>query len=58
MEGLDIQQQTMETLNEVLKSVVIRSLRFSGEAVDDMGSQLNLSTSKRIVRKEIGTPVG
>ena len=37
MEGLDIQHQTRETLDEVLESIVIRPLKPSGEPVDDMG---------------------
>ena len=56
MEGLDVQHQTMETLDEVLESIVIRLLKPSGEPVDDMGYQLNLSTPKRTTRKETGTP--
>jgi len=36
MEGLDIQHQTMETLDEVLKSIVTRPLKPSGELVEDM----------------------
>jgi len=56
MEGLDVQHQTMETLDEVLESIVIRPLKSLGELVDDMGYQLNLSTPKRVTRKETGTP--
>ena len=56
MEGLDVQYQTMETLDKVLESIVIRPLKSSGEPVDNMGYQLNLSTPKRIMRKETGTP--
>jgi len=56
MEGLDVQYQTMETLDEVLESIVIRPLKPSREPVDNMGYQLNLSTSKRVTRKETGTP--
>ena len=37
MEGLDVQHQTMETLDEVLESIVIRPLKSSGEPIDDMG---------------------
>jgi len=55
MKGLDVQHQTMETLDEVLESIIIRPLKPSGELVDDMGYQLNLSTPKRMIRKEIGT---
>jgi len=57
MEGLDVQHQTMETLDEVLESIVIRPLKPSGEPVDDMGYQLNLSTPTRVTRKETDTPV-
>jgi len=56
MEGLDVQHQTMETLDKVLESIVIRPLKPSGKPVDDMGYQLNLSTPKRVTRKETGTP--
>jgi len=56
MEGLDVQHQMMETLDEVLESIVIRPLKPSGEPVDDMGYQLNLSTPKRATRKVTGTP--
>jgi len=56
MEGLDVQHQTMETLNEVLESIVIRPLKPLRELVDDMRYQLNLSTPKRMRRKETGTP--
>jgi len=56
MEGLDVQHQMMEMLNEVLESIVIRPLKPSGELVDDMGYQLNLSTPKRMRRRESGTP--
>jgi len=56
MEGLDVQHQMMETLDELLESIVIRPLKPLGESVDDMGYQLNLSTPKRIVRKETETP--
>jgi len=56
IEGLDVQHQTMETLDKVLESIVIRPLKPSGELVDDMGYQLNLSTPKRMMRKETGTP--
>jgi len=56
MEGLDVQHQTMETLDVVLESIIIRPLKPSGEPVDDMGYQLNLSTLKRVTRKETGTP--
>jgi len=56
MEGLEVQHQTMETLDEVLEFIVIRPLKPSGEPVEDMGYQLNLSTPKRMIRKEIGTP--
>ena len=56
IEGLDVQHQTMETLNEVLESIVIRPLKPSGETVDDMGYQLNLSTPKRMSRKMTETP--
>jgi len=55
IEGLDVQHQIMETLDEVLESIVIRPLKPSGELVEDMGYQLNLSTPKRMIRKEIGT---
>jgi len=55
MEGLDVQHQTMEMLDEVLESIVIRPVKPSGEPVDDMGYQLNLSTPKRVMRKETGT---
>jgi len=51
MEGLDVQHQTMETLDEVLESIVIRPLKPSGEPVDNMRYQLNLSTPKRVARK-------
>jgi len=56
MEGIDVQHQMMETLDEILKSIVIRPLKPLGEPVDDMGYQLNLSTSKKMTRKETGTP--
>jgi len=56
MEGLDVQHQMMETLDEVLESITIRPLKPSGEPVEDMGYQLNLSTPKRVTRKETGTP--
>jgi len=56
MEGLDVQHQMMETLDEVLESIVIRPLKPSGEPVEDMGYQLNLSTPRRMIRKETGTP--
>jgi len=56
MEGLDVQHQTIETLDEVLESIVIRPLKPSGEPVDDVGYQLNLSTSKRVMRKGTGIP--
>jgi len=56
MEGLDVQHQTMETLDEVLESIVIRPLKPSGEPVEDMGYQINLSTPRRMIRKETGTP--
>jgi len=56
MEGLDVQHQTMETLDEVLESIIIRALKPSGEPVENMGYQLSLSTPKRITRKETGTP--
>jgi len=56
MEGLDVQHQTMEMLDKVLESIVIRPLKLSGEPADDMGYQLNLSTPKRVTRKETGTP--
>jgi len=56
MEGLDVQHQTMETLDEVLESIVIRPLKPSGEPVEDMGYQLNLSTPRRMIRRETGTP--
>jgi len=56
MEGLDIQHQTMETLDEVLEFIVISPLKSSGEPSDDMGYQLNLSTPKRMIRKKTGTP--
>jgi len=56
MEGLDIQHQTMETWEEVLESIVIRPLKPTGEPVEDMGYQLNLSTSRKMIRKEVGTP--
>jgi len=46
----------MEMLDKVLESIVIRPLKPSGEPVDDIAYQLNLSTPKRIVRKETGTP--
>jgi len=46
----------METLDEVLESIVIRPLKPSGEPVEDMGYQLHLSTPRRMIRKEIGTP--
>jgi len=35
---------------------VIRPLMPSGEPVEDMGYQLNLSTPKRVIRKETGSP--
>jgi len=56
MEGLDVQHQTMETLDEVLESIVIRPLKPTGEPVEDMGYQLNLSTPRKMIRKEVGTP--
>jgi len=70
MEGLDVQYQTMETLDEVLESIMIRRLKPSGVPVfffffvnqysylpvDNMGYQLNLSNLKRMTRKETGTP--
>ena len=56
MQGLDIQHQTMETLDEVLESIVIRPLKPSEEPVEDIGYQLNLSTLRRMMRKETGTP--
>jgi len=56
MEGLDVQHQTMETLDEVLESIMIRPLKPSGEPVEDMRYQLNLSTPRRMIRKETGTP--
>jgi len=56
MEGLDVQHQTMETLDEVLESIVIRPLRPSGEPVEDVGYQLNLSTPRKMFRKVTGTP--
>jgi len=56
MEGLDVQHQMMETLDEVLESIVIRPLKPSGEPVEDMGYQLNLSTPRRMIRKKMGTP--
>jgi len=56
MEGLDVQHQTMETLDKVLESIVIRPRKPSGETVDDMGYQLNLSTPKRMTREETDTP--
>ena len=37
MEGLDVQHQKIETLNEVLESIVIIPLKPSGEPVDNMG---------------------
>jgi len=37
MEGLDVQYQSMEMLDEILESIVIRPLKPSGEPVDDMG---------------------
>jgi len=46
----------MEILDEVLESIVIRPLKPSREPVDDMGYQLNLSTPKRVMRKETSTP--
>ena len=56
MEGLDVQHQTIEMLNEVLESIVIRPLKPTGEPVEDMGYQLNLSTPRKTFRKEWGTP--
>jgi len=56
IEVVDVQHQTMETLDEVLESIVISPLKPSGEPVEDMGYQLNLSTSRRMIRKETGTP--
>ena len=56
MEGLDVQHQTIEMLDEVLESIVIRPLKPSGEPVDNMGYQLNLSTTKKMTRKETETP--
>ena len=56
MEGLDIQHQMIEPLDEVLEYIVIRPLKFSRELVDDMGYQLNLSTLNRMIRKVTGTP--
>ena len=58
MDGLDVQHQTMETLDEVLKSIMIRPLKPLGDPVDDMSYQLNLSTPKRMTRKETETPAG
>jgi len=56
MEGLDVQHQMMETLDKVLESFVIRPLKPLGEPVDNIGYQLNLSTLKRMMRKETETP--
>ena len=56
MEGLDVQHQTMEMLDKVLESIVIRPLKPSGGPVEDMGYQLNLATPRRMIKKEIGTP--
>jgi len=56
MKGLDFQHQIMETLDEVLESIVIRPLKPSGEPVEDMRYQLNLSTPRRMTRKETDTP--
>ena len=56
MEGLDVQHQTIEMMDEVLESIVIRPLKPSGEPVDNMGYKLNLSTPKRMMRKDTGTP--
>ena len=56
MEGLDVQHQTMETLEVVLESIMIRLLKPSGEPVDDMVYQLNLSTPKKMSKKATGTP--
>jgi len=55
MEGLVVQHQMMETLDKILKPIVISLLQPSGEAVDNMGYQLNLSTPKRTIRKETET---
>jgi len=56
MEGLDVQHYTIETLDEVLESIMIRLLKPSEEPVDDMGYQLNLSTLKKMSRKMTVTP--
>jgi len=56
IEGLDVQHQMMEALDEVLESIVIKPLKPLGEPVDDMGYQLNLSMPKRMIRKETETP--
>jgi len=58
MEGLDMQHQLIETSNEVLESIMIRPLKPTGEPVEDMGYQINLSTSRKTFRKEEGTPAG
>ena len=55
MEDLDIQHQVIETLDEVLESIVIRPLQLSREPVEDMSYQLKLSTPKRLTRRETGT---
>ena len=57
IEGLDVQHQMMETLDEVLESIMFRPLKPSEEPLDDMGYQINLSTPKRMTRKETETLV-
>ena len=56
MEGLDVQYQITETAEEVLESIVVRPLKPSREPVDHLGCQINLSTPKRLMRKEPDTP--
>jgi len=56
IEGLDVQYQITETVEEVLESIVVRPLKPSRELVDHLGCQINLSTPKRLLRKEVDTP--
>jgi len=44
----------MQTLNEVLKLILIRLLKVSVELVDDIGYQLNLSIIKNMIQKKTG----
>jgi hypothetical protein len=56
MEGLDMQHQIKEMADEVLECIVVRPLKPSREPIDYLGCQINLSTLKRSMRKESGTP--